>query len=92
MTSQPQRGTSHRRASVTRDRGPLSLLLAALGGALGVVLAVWLLASTSALWALVIAVATAVAGALNLVGVINRQLSDSDGPDTVCDSSANPRV
>jgi hypothetical protein len=55
------------------------LLFAALGGVLAVVVAVWMTAVTNAIWALVIAVAVAVAGEVLVVLVISRELADADG-------------
>ena len=55
------------------------LLFAALGGVLAVVAAVWMIAATTAVWALVIAVAVAIAGEVMVALVINRQLADADG-------------
>ena len=55
------------------------LLFAAFGGVLAVVVAVWMMALTNAVWALVMAVAVAVAGAVMVTLVINRELADADG-------------
>lgn len=55
------------------------LLLAALAAVLATVGAVWALAATSAMWAIVFAMVVAVSGMFALIAVIDRQLDDTDG-------------
>jgi hypothetical protein len=64
-----------------------SLLFVALAAMLGVVLAVWILAASNAVWALVIAMFAALGGMLAVTAVTNRQLDDVDGSHPEADSS-----
>jgi low affinity Fe/Cu permease len=57
------------------------VLFSALGGVLAVVVAVVLLALTTATWALVFALAVAAAGTAMVAVVINAQLTDADGAE-----------
>ena len=74
------------------DRGPDQtglpvLLLVALAAVLVTVGAVWALAATSAMWAIVVAMVVAASGMFAVLAVVDRQLGDSDGA-----SSAGPRL
>ena len=55
------------------------LLLSALTAMLATVAAIWALAATSAAWAMVCAIVVALSGAVALIAVVDRQMSDSDG-------------
>lgn len=68
-----------------------TLLLAAAGALMAVVAAVWLLAETSAGWAVVVAVATAVAGMAGLLLLVGHQLRDGD-EDGENSTSPRPRA
>jgi hypothetical protein len=59
--------------------GLLPLLFVAFAAMLGVVVELWIVTLSNAVWALVVAVATALAGALAVTAMINRQLDDVDG-------------
>ena len=59
-----------------------TLLLAALAAILASVAAIWVVASTSAAWAIAAALVVAFGGLAGIMAVVDRQLSDSDGSGT----------
>jgi len=82
MTDADDKTMSYQPAGPDRDHdeaGLPVLLLAALAAMLATVGAVWALAATSAMWALLSAMVVAVSGMVLLFVVIDRQLADSDG-------------